>query len=56
MEESQPDPQEERDDLSVVSLPRLSAAIYCVRCGSNESVNYGARMACRNCGATWQSS
>jgi uncharacterized low-complexity protein len=31
-----------------------SARLWCPRCGSEQSVDYGAQVGCGHCGATWQ--
>ena len=54
MDEPEPDPVVESADLDVRSLSRLPAPEYCTRCGSRESVSFGALYSCRRCGATWQ--
>lgn len=53
-ETRQHEPRDESGDLDVRSLVRLPSPDYCVRCGSDQSVDHGARRSCRACGATWQ--
>lgn len=53
-ETRQNEAHDESGGPAVRSLTELPSPNYCVRCGSDQSVDYGARRSCRACGATWQ--